>query len=77
MKASYTKLEWVVEENEGACDERRERSVCELNYKSYIEYMTEMIMKTAIVYVVGPRNMFVVHYREVQGGDEIARRGEH
>ena len=34
-------------------------------------------MKTAIVYVVGRRNMFVVHYREVQGGDEIARRGDH
>ena len=34
-------------------------------------------MRTARVYVVGPRNTFAVHYREVQGGDEIARRGEH
>ena len=35
--------------------------VCELNYKSHIEYLTEMIVKTTIVYVVGPRNTFVNH----------------
>ena len=51
--------------------------VCELNYKSYIGYLTEMIVKTAVVYVVGPRNMFAIHHREVRGGDEIAARGDH
>ena len=35
--------------------------VCELNYKSHIEYLTEIIVKTTIVYVVGPRNTFVNH----------------
>ena len=43
---------------EGAYEERH---VCELNYKSYIGYLTEMIVKTAVVYVVGPRNTFVNH----------------
>ena len=34
--------------------------VCELNYILLIEYVTEMIVKTARVYVLGPRNTFEV-----------------
>ena len=37
----------------------------ELNYMLYIQYVTKMIVNTAIVYVVGPRNTFVIHHREV------------
>ena len=48
--------------------------VCELNYKSYIGYLTEMIVKTAVVYVVGPRNMFAIFHREV---NEITVRGDY
>ena len=36
--------------------------VCELDYWLLIEYVTEMIVKTASVYVVGPRNTFEVHH---------------
>ena len=39
--------------------------VCEFNYISHIQYVTEKIVNIAIVYVVGPRNTFVVHHREV------------
>ena len=39
-----------------------------------IEYVTEMIVKTAVVYVVGPRNMFAIHHREV---NETTERGEY
>ena len=59
----------MIEENEGACDERRKRSGM-----SYTEYVIEMIMKTARVYVVGPRNMFAIHHREV---NETTERGEY
>ena len=48
--------------------------VCELNYKSYIGYLTEMIVKTAVVYVVGPRNMFAIFHQEV---NEITARGDY
>ena len=44
---------------------------------SYAEYVIEMLMKTAIVYVVGPRNTFAVHHREDRGGDEIALQEGH
>ena len=39
-----------------------------------IEYLTEMIVKTTVVYVVGPRNMFEIHHREV---NEITERGDY
>ena len=39
-----------------------------------IEYLTEMIVKTAVVYVVGPRNIFAIHHREV---NETTERGEY
>ena len=32
-------------------------------------------MHKAIVYVVSPRNTFVVHHREVRGRNEITARG--
>ena len=47
--------------------------VCKLNYMSHIEYVTEIIMKTARVYVVGPQNTFAIHHREV---NEITARGD-
>jgi hypothetical protein len=34
-------------------------------------------MHIARLYVVGPRNTFVVHQRKVQGGNEIAEREDH
>ena len=39
-----------------------------------IGYLTEMIVKTTVVYVVGPRNMFAIHHRE---GNETTERGEY
>ena len=41
--------------------------VGELNYISHIKYAIVMIVNTAIVYVVVPRNTFVVSHREVRG----------
>ena len=46
----------------------------ELNYLYYIQYVTEMIVNTAVVYVVGPRNTFAIHHREARGGNEITAR---
>ena len=45
--------------------------VCEFNYISHIQYVTEIIVNIAIVYAVGPRNRFIVHHREV---NDIAAR---
>ena len=47
--------------------------VCELNYISHIQDVTEIIVNIAIVYAVGPHNTFVVHHREVN--NEIAEQG--
>ena len=49
----------------------------ELNYLYYIQYAIETTMNTAVVYVVGPRNTFAIHHREVRGGNESLVREDH